>query len=487
MKIRNIIIASLLLCMPFALSAQTSDNTAETSSKKSKKEVKYNENGEIIKTGYNYGPLPAVAFDADKGFQLGALLNIFDFGDGSDYPNPRQKWYFEASFFTKGSQLFVVSYDNKFSIPGVRFSSTVTLTNDKAMDFYGFNGYMSYYDAERVALGKDKSNLNYFIYTPKYRVNRLALLFKTDFTGNIWDNKFFWEAGYHLSYIKQGYDNKQALNLAKINKNKDENKIFPETEEPIFDLYRKWGIISEEEAWGGLSSTLRLGLLFDTRDKEAAPSRGIWAEAHAMVAPKWLGTTNPYYRYSVTFRHYVPIVKNDILTFAYRLNYEGTFGNDAPYYVLPFITVMGSNYDRDGMGGYRTIRGLMRNRVQGLDVASYNAEFRWRFVSFQLWKQNISFGLSLFSDGTMVTKNYDMSFKGDEQYRAEYDEYMALTGYRTADRPHITVGAGLRFIMNQNFIVAFEYGMPLSKFSSDPFIKNQDGKGAFYINTGYLF
>ena len=487
MKIRNIIIASLLLCMPFALSAQTSDNTAETSSKKSKKEVKYNENGEIIKTGYNYGPLPAVAFDADKGFQLGALLNIFDFGDGSDYPNPRQKWYFEASFFTKGSQLFVVSYDNKFSIPGVRFSSTVTLTNDKAMDFYGFNGYMSYYDAERVALGKDKSNLNDFIYTPKYRVNRLALLFKTDFTGNIWDNKFFWEAGYHLSYIKQGYDNKQALNLAKINKNKDENKIFPETEEPIFDLYRKWGIISEEEAWGGLSSTLRLGLLFDTRDKEAAPSRGIWAEAHAMVAPKWLGTTNPYYRYSVTFRHYVPIVKNDILTFAYRLNYEGTFGNDAPYYVLPFITVMGSNYDRDGMGGYRTIRGLMRNLVQGLDVASYNAEFRWRFVSFQLWKQNISFGLSLFSDGTMVTKNYDMSFKGDEQYRAEYDEYMALTGYRTADRPHITVGAGLRFIMNQNFIVAFEYGMPLSKFSSDPFIKNQDGKGAFYINTGYLF
>ncbi len=488
MKVRNIIIAAILAIMPFGAFAATELPTSDAEkSEKKKKEVKYNENGEIIKTGYNYGPLPAVAFDADKGFQLGALLNIFDFGDGSTYPNTRQKWYFEASFFTKGSQLFVVSYDNKFSIPGVRFSSTITLTNDKAMDFYGFNGYMSYFDAERVALGKDKANKDNFIYTPKYRVNRLALLFKTDFTGNIWDNKFFWEAGYHLSYIKQGYDNKQALNLDKINKNKEDYKVFPAEEKPIFDMYRDWGIISEEEAWGGVSSTLRLGLLFDTRDKEAAPSRGIWAEAHAMLAPKWLGTTNPYYRYSVTFRHYVPIVKNDILTFAYRLNYEGTFGNDAPYYVLPFITVMGSNYDRDGMGGYRTIRGLMRNRVQGLDVASYNAELRWRFVSFQLWKQNISFGLSLFSDGTMVTKNFDMSFKGEEQYRAEYDEYMAQTGNRTADRPHITVGGGLRFIMNQNFIVAFEYGLPLSKFSSDPLIKNQDGKGAFYINTGYLF
>ena len=442
---------------------------------------------EIIKTGYNFGPLPAVAFDADKGFQLGALLNIYDFGDGSSYPNTRQQWYFEASFFTKGSQLFVVSYDNRFSIPGVRLSSTFTLTNDKAMDFYGFNGYMSYYDHAKVAAGKDKENQESYIYTPKYRVNRLAMLFKTDFTGNIWKNKFFWEAGYHLSYIKQGYKDQQALNLDKINKNKEDYKMFPESETPIFDLYRQWGIISEDEAWGGWNSTVRLGLLYDTRDKEGAPSRGIWAEAHATLAPKWLGTTNPYYRYSATFRHYLPIVKNDVLTFAYRLNYEGTIGKSAPYYVLPFITVMGQSYDRDGMGGYRTIRGLMRNRVQGLDIASYNAEIRWRFVNFLLWNQNIAFGLSAFSDGTMVTRNYDMSFKGEEQYRASYDEYMASTGNRTSDRPHITVGGGLRFIMNQNFIVAFEYGLPVSKFSKNEFLKNQDGDGAFYINTGFLF
>lgn len=442
---------------------------------------------EIVKTGYNFGPLPAVAFDADKGFQLGALLNIYDFGDGSTYPNTRQQWYFEASFFTKGSQLFVVSYDNRFLIPGVRWSSTFTLTNDKAMDFYGFNGYMSYYDHAQVAAGKDKANHNDYIYTPKYRVNRLAMLFKSDFTGNIWQNKLFWEAGYHLSYIKQGYKDEQALNLEKINKNKEDYKMFPANETPVFDLYRRWGIISEDEAWGGWNSTVRLGLLFDTRDKEGAPSRGVWAEAHATLAPKWLGTTNPYYRYSMTFRHYLPIVKNDILTFAYRLNYEGTIGKTAPYYVLPFITVMGPSYDRDGMGGYRTIRGLMRNRVQGLDVASYNAELRWRFVNFALWNQNIAFGLSAFSDGTMVTRNYDMSFKGEEQHRAEYDEYMARTGNRSADRPHITVGAGLRFIMNQNFIVAFEYGLPVSKFSKDELIKNQDGDGAFYINTGFLF
>ena len=478
MKIRNLVALLFAALLATNLYAQDANTQTEVQEEKTNKK-------DIVKTGLNFGPLPAVAFDADKGFQLGALLNIYNFGDGSTYPNPMSHWYFEASFFTKGSQLFVVSYDNKTLIPGVRWSTAVTLTNDKAMDFYGFNGYRSYYDAEMVALGKDKSNMDNYIYTPKYRINRIALLAKTDFVGNIWNKKLFWEAGYHFSYFKQGYKNEQALNLDKVNKNKDPEKMFPADEPTIFDLYRRWGIISEEEAWGGINSTVRLGLLFDTRDKEGAPSRGIWAEGHLMLAPKWLGTTNPYYRYSLTFRHYLPIVDRDILTFAYRLNYEGTIGDKAPYYVLPYITTVGQSYDRDGMGGYRTIRGIMRNRVQGLDMASYNAELRWRFVNFQLWKQNIAFGLSVFSDGTMVTKEYDMSFKGDEQYRAEYENYMSQGA--DSDRPHITVGAGLRFIMNQNFIVAFEYGMPISKFSKNPIIKNQDGKGAFYINTGFLF
>ena len=57
-----------------------------------------------------------------------------------------------------------------------------------------------------------------------------------------------------------------------------------------------------------------------------------------------------------------------------------------------------------------------------------------------------------------------------------------------SDRPHVTVGAGLRFIMNENFIVAFDYGAPVSRFlpKTSP-LYGQDGNGAFYINTGFLF
>lgn len=469
---KHILTILVALFATMSVVAQNAEPTAEPAPAKK----------EIIKTGYNFGPLPAVAFDADKGFQLGALLNIYDFGDGSTYPNTRQQWYFEASFFTKGSQLYVVSYDNRFWIPGVRFSTALTITNDKAMDFYGFNGYQSYYDFQKVADGK--KNDDAYLYTPKYRTNRLAALFKADFVGKIGNTPLSWEAGYHLSYFKQG-----AINRAKINKNKDENKMFPDSEPTLFEQYREWGIIKDEEADGGLNSTVRVGLLFDTRDKEGAPSRGVWAEAHVMMAPKWLGTTNPYYKYSATFRHYVPIVSQDRLTFAYRLNYEGTFGRKAPYYILPYLTTVGPTYDRDGMGGFRTVRGIMRNRVQGLDMASYNAELRWRFVQFTLWKQNIAFGLNVFSDGTMVTKGYDMSFgrtledfATQNEYEKAKEEYTAYMAQGTEkDRPHITVGGGFRFIMNQNFIVCLEYGKPVGKLSK------QDGNGAFYINTGYLF
>ena len=142
------------------------------------------------------------------------------------------------------------------------------------------------------------------------------------------------------------------------------------------------------------------------------------------------------------------------------------------------------------------MRGILRSRVQGLDMATYTAELRWRFVKFTLWKQNIAFGLNVFSDGTMVTRACPMTFnaehstfRGDEAKLAEaeqaYNEYMALGA--SSDRPHISVGAGLRFIMNQNFIVCAEYGLPISRFSKDAKIKNQDGNGAFYLNIGYLF
>lgn len=426
------------------------------------------ESNQIVKTGYNFGPLPVVAFDADKGLQLGAVVQLFNFGDGSNYPNYNSKLYLEASFFTKGSQLYQLRYDNKTLIPNVRWSSSFRATIDKAYDFYGFNGYESYYDYARIQDGKDGKD---FIFSPFYRLARNEFMFKSDFLGRITDN-LQWEAGIFAYYHKIG-----SIDYASINKNKKPEEAYPEDMPTLFDIYKQAGVITENEAEGGFSSGLRAGLVYDTRDKEGAPSSGIWAEGHFTAAIPGI-SKNPYYRYSLTWRHYLPIVKQDKLTFAYRLNYEGTFG-DAPFYALPYMTVMGEKQDLEGLGGFNTVRGVMRSRVWGLDAATYNLEFRWRFVKFLVGKQNIALGLNLFSDGTMTTKGKDLS--GLKSWVST-----PVLG-KEKDLPHVTLGAGFRFIMNENFIIAVDYGMPLSHFMKNSPIYNQDGTGAFYVNLGYLF
>jgi len=500
----------------FASEANT-EAAATKKEKKAKKEPVYNEKGEIIKTGMNYGPLPAVAYDADKGFQLGAILNLYQYGDGSTYPNYFSRWYMEASYFTKGSMLFQLQHDNKSLIPGVRWSSAVAYNIDKAFDFYGFNGYQSFYDYERMALHNDKKAIKngdavpdptLYRYNPYYRFNKTTLYAKSDFTGHITDN-LYWEAGYHFRWY-----NLHAIDRASINKGKEDYDKFPDEVPTLYELYQSWGLISYDEVYNKngkanrFDSSIRLGLMYDTRDKEGAPTKGIWAEAHVIAAPKWLGSSNSYYRYAATFRQYVPLVKNDVLTFAYRLNYEGTFGKSAPYYALPYSTVVGNDGDKDGNGGYRTTRGILRTRVVGLDQALWTAELRYKFVDFTLWNQNIAFSITGFTDGSMVTRGRDMSYKGDGSDFLLYKAYMegrfvgknypekyfktigegAYAVQSLKEMPHITAGLGLRFIMNTNFIVAFEYGMPITRFfkENNPY-RMQDGKGAFYINLGYLF
>ena len=74
---------SLLLCaVSLCLTAQETDNK------------------EIVKKGWNFGPLPVVGWDSDLGFQYGVCLDIFNFGDGTNYPSYDYKMNLEASTFT---------------------------------------------------------------------------------------------------------------------------------------------------------------------------------------------------------------------------------------------------------------------------------------------------------------------------------------------------------------------------------------------------
>jgi hypothetical protein len=96
---------------------------------------------EVTKDGWNFGALPTITFDTDLGFQYGALVDLYHYGDGSRYPVYNHKLYFEVSRFTKGSGINRFYYDSDELIKGLQTSVDLSFLSDQAYDFYGFNGY----------------------------------------------------------------------------------------------------------------------------------------------------------------------------------------------------------------------------------------------------------------------------------------------------------------------------------------------------------
>ena len=89
-----------------------------------------------MKTGFAFGALPAISYDSDLGFQYGALVNLYNYGDGSAFPKYDESLYLEYSRFTKGTGITRLMFDSEKIIPGVRSTVDVTYLIDQMMDFF---------------------------------------------------------------------------------------------------------------------------------------------------------------------------------------------------------------------------------------------------------------------------------------------------------------------------------------------------------------
>src|SRR5665647_1937288 len=99
---------------------------------------------EVTKDGWSFGALPTITYDTDLGFQYGALVNLYDYGDGSGYPNYNHSLYFEVSRFTKGSGINRFFYDSDKLLKGLQTSVDISYLSDQAYDFWGYNGCLLY-------------------------------------------------------------------------------------------------------------------------------------------------------------------------------------------------------------------------------------------------------------------------------------------------------------------------------------------------------
>jgi outer membrane protein assembly factor BamA len=434
MKNKSIILILAVLSLGLTLQAQDKEKT---------------------KSGFSFGAVPAVAYDSDLGFRYGALANFYDYGDGTIYPFYKHSLYVEWSHTTKGSDLKQLKYDSEYLIPGIRLTADARLETEQGMDFFGFNGYETEFNPALITLGNPD-----YISKMYYRMDRKNLRLRANFQGKIIGRKLRWFAGAMHYNLKL-----DSVGISKLNKGKDLEKQLPKVD-GLYDKFVSQGVIPADQAKGGGVTILSAGIVADTRDNEPNPNKGIWSEAMLLTSPGFLWNDSPFTTVVLTHRQYFTILK-DRLTFAYRLNYQSTIGGQIPWYMMNFTY---STYDnREGLGGSKTLRGVMRNRVVGEGYALGNFEFRWKFAKFTLAKQNFYLALSPFLDAGMITKPYQPS----EGWKIP-DEF-----YGEKDGLHLSYGAGLHIALNQNFIVAVDYGIPVKKADSN--------KNGLYIGLDFLF
>jgi hypothetical protein len=413
----------------------------------------------------NFGGFPIVAYDADMGFQYGIAGTLFDYGDWSKYPEYRHAIKIEISRFTRGTGINQLFYDSKYLIPGnIRITADLSYFTEKALDFYGFNGYQAVYMPE----WENNQDTSY-ITRMFYRHERKLFRFTCDFQGNIYANKLRWLAGLGIMNFKTA-----RVDFNRLNKGKKPEDQLPDTI-TLYDKYIQWGIIPENEKKGGNANFIKAGLIFDTRDNEPNPMKGLWEEALVVYSPCFFfNDDKTFLKLILIHRQYFTLIKEK-LSFAYRFGYQGTIAGHTPFYFQPYMV---SSYSiatkTDGLGGARNLRGILRNRVVGDGVAWGNAEFRWRVVNFIVARQNFYLGMSFFGDAGLVVQ--EINFNRDEIDQAELTDYFDFS-YKH-DGIHPSAGAGLKLGWNENFILTLDYGFAFNR---------QDGVSGLYIGFGNLF
>ena len=419
----------------------------------------FSQKKEIIKKGWNFGPLPVVGFDADLGFQYGVTCDIFNYGDGSRYPRYNYKFNVEASRYTKGSGVFRFYSDMPFVLKDTKLFFDVTYFYAKKYEFFGFNGFeASSYDPY-LSVGKSGYH---FINRNQFR-----------FVGSMQRPFFgvpnlYWTAG--LAYYNTKVTPIDTVKMADY-----------AGQTTLYEHYVQTGIIKDDEAAGGNTTQIRLGMIYDSRDHNSDPTQGIYAEATLVGAPDLIDRKS-YGNLSYTFlwRQYIPLYK-DKLTLAYRLGAQNRIAGKTPWYMINNLnTMFFQKMYTEGLGGSVTMRGVNRNGVLGEGFAFGNLELRWRIIGFQFINQNWQVALTPFFDAGMVTQKFretEMMNADDSGIILHENAFDCYSGEK--ENVHMSAGCGIKLIMNRNLIVSVDMGKALNKIDGE--------KLKTFIGFNYIF
>lgn len=185
---------------------------------------------------------------------------------------------------------------------------------------------------------------------------------------------------------------------------------------------------------GGRVSLVQLSIMYDTRDYEPDPSRGVFLEWATEHSSKATGSEFTFTKMLLQGRYFVKLaprlLKRTVL--ATRLGYGTILGKEAPFF--EFQDQWSAEGSIRALGGNQTLRGYKANRFLGRTVAFLNAEVRHRVADFDAWRQNFTLTLAPFVDlGTV----------GDREFLVK-------------PTARISGGAGLRIGWNRSTVIVLD-------------------------------
>ena len=345
-------------------------------------------------------------------------------------------------------------YDSKYLIPGLRTSAKLYYDDNPLYWFYGYNGAVHDYNPKLNA--NHDTGIAYYSYNRRYLNARLELggpvLPFLDWTAKL----SYWH--YWISELNwPGYDSGNTL----------------------FRWYRQQGLIEESESHGGDILEYQFGLKVDTRNIEATPTRGVYADVNMAWAPDIFKTGYDYLKLAARFRHYLSL-GIDRIVFAYSMAYQGVFAGYQPFYTQSYIIHFKPS---DGLGGATTLRGVLYNRVMGNDYLWGNFELRTRVIDANIFKRRIFGVITPFFDAGAILE----PFRFESQVRAlaardnvsaeSFDRYRSSLEDKVREL-HMSAGISMQAVIDYNFIPSVTFGIPFDK---------RDGKYGLYMTLDYIF
>jgi hypothetical protein len=397
--------------------------------------------------GRYFTVMPAIGYDPNTGFNLGAFAELFNNG-AKDDPFFRSTPYRQRIFLGAvwGSNEFGrvrVGLDKPYA-----FDSPWRIRGDATLDrlgsaFYFGSGndsmsnlsfptagrdFTSYEDfkseAERVQDGETYSRFNEYGLT-RLRFNTSAELDLETFGGLVrplvgFQVAHFWVQDYTGDTV-QGIDDggnqvDATQRTTKLNEDCQAGRILG--------------------CDGGFDNFVKLGITFDSRNFEPDPDDGIMAQVVGEFSPGFLSSSFSYVRITPSVAgFYSPFSEFTRLILAGRIVYSASFG-DVPFYSQN--TYGFTQEDRYGLGGFQTMRGFKQDRFIGKSGILVNLEPRWTFGSATVFDQHLRFSLVPFVDFGRV-----------------FDD----AGAFTFDDWRWTAGAGFKLAWNLSTVISFDYGM----------------------------